>query len=190
MDGLSISNVKMKLSEIFRNLQNGRHFEVRRTFKPEVVPEVESYSKIGHTTPYILRFCLTLKLKYWQSYGYLKIWPSFQPDDVIDDVINTKKYTPIARCKFHICAKFGVDCLNGATSIVNITDPQTDRQTVRRTYLPNFWQVINRCQKWIERVQNSPIPLIRGRRLRIWSQIKATSNSLNFHKMAAMFMSN
>ena len=41
-----------------------------RTFKPEVVPEVESYSKIGHATPYILRFCSTLKLKYWQSYGY------------------------------------------------------------------------------------------------------------------------
>ena len=31
-DGLSISNVKMKLSKIFRNLQNGRHFEVRANF--------------------------------------------------------------------------------------------------------------------------------------------------------------
>ena len=31
----------------------------RRTFKPEVVPEVKSYAKIGHTIPYILRFCST-----------------------------------------------------------------------------------------------------------------------------------
>ena len=120
----------LKYFEIFKMaaiLRSGR------TFKPEVVPEVAFYSKIGHATPYILRFCSTLKLKYWQSYGYLKIWPSFQPDDVIDDVINTKKYTPIARCKFHICAKFGVDCLNGATSIVNITDPQTDKPSDEHT---------------------------------------------------------
>ena len=31
-DGLSISNVKMNLSEIFRNLQNGRHFEAWANF--------------------------------------------------------------------------------------------------------------------------------------------------------------
>ena len=58
-DGLSISNVKMNISKIFRNFQNGRQFEVRRTFKPEVAPEVESYTKIDHATPYILRFCST-----------------------------------------------------------------------------------------------------------------------------------
>ena len=43
--------------------------------------------------------------------------------------MDTKNYTPVARTKIHICAKFGLDCLNGATSIVNITDKQTDRQT-------------------------------------------------------------
>ena len=31
-----------------------------RVFKPEVVPEVESNSKIGHAIPYILRFCSTV----------------------------------------------------------------------------------------------------------------------------------
>ena len=31
-DGLSISNVKMNLSQIFRNVQNGRHFGVRARF--------------------------------------------------------------------------------------------------------------------------------------------------------------
>ena len=35
--------------------------------------------------------------------------------------------------KIHICVKFGVDCFNGATGIVNITDRQTDRQTNRQT---------------------------------------------------------
>ena len=71
------------------------------------------------------------------------------------------------------------------------TDRQTNKQTDKRTYLQissKFWQVINWRQKWINRVQNSPVPLILGRRLRIWGQIKDTSNSLNFHKMAAIFM--
>ena len=53
---LYIPYVKMNLSQIFRNIQNGRHFEV---FKQEVVPEVESNNKIGRAIPYIWRFCLT-----------------------------------------------------------------------------------------------------------------------------------
>ena len=32
-DDLSISDVKMNLSKIFRNFQNGRHFEVRAIFQ-------------------------------------------------------------------------------------------------------------------------------------------------------------
>ena len=28
-----------------------------RVLKPDVVPEVDSYTKIGHATPYILIFC-------------------------------------------------------------------------------------------------------------------------------------
>ena len=55
---------------------------------------------------------------------------------------------------------------------------QTNRQTVKRTYLQISAKFFKILQKLIKRVQNSPIPLIRGRRLRIWSQIKATSNSL------------
>ena len=31
-DGLSISDVKMNLSKIFRNFHNGRHFEARANF--------------------------------------------------------------------------------------------------------------------------------------------------------------
>ena len=102
-----------------------------RSFKTEVVPEIESYTKIGHVISCVLRFCSTFYLKYWRSYGNFKIWPIFSCDDVINDVINTKNYTDLARPKTHICVKFGVDCFNGATGIVNITDKQTDRQTDR-----------------------------------------------------------
>ena len=58
-DVLSISYVKMNLSQIFRNFQNGRHFEVQVRYEPEVVPEFELYNKIGYAIPYILRFCST-----------------------------------------------------------------------------------------------------------------------------------
>ena len=46
----------MNLSQIFWNFQNGRHFDVRAIFKPGVVPEIDSYDKIGHTIAYILSF--------------------------------------------------------------------------------------------------------------------------------------
>ena len=46
---LSISGVKMNISEIFWNFNIGRHFEVPASFlKPEVVPEVQSNFKIAH----------------------------------------------------------------------------------------------------------------------------------------------
>ena len=60
LDDLSISNVKMNLSKPFWKFLNGRHFVVRANFKPEVVPEVESYITTGHATPYILSFCSML----------------------------------------------------------------------------------------------------------------------------------
>ena len=49
---------------------------------------------------------------------------------IIHDVINTKNYTDLARSKTHICVKFGVDCSNSATGIVNITDKQTDEKAI------------------------------------------------------------
>ena len=104
-----------------------------RSFNPEVVPKFGSCTKIGHAHPYILSFWSTFSLKNWRSCGNLKIWPIFRPDDVIDDAIHTKNYRALARFKIHICTKFGVDCLNGATNIVNITDRQTNTQTNRQT---------------------------------------------------------
>ena len=38
--------------------------------------------------------------------------------------------------------KFEVDWSNGATCIDGITDKHTDRQTVKRTYLPNFFEIL------------------------------------------------
>ena len=185
----------MNLSQIFRNFQNGHHFESKRTFKPVVVPKVESCSTIGHTIPYILRFWSTLYLKNWRSCGNFKIWPTFWPRDLVIWPLTYKNYRLLRASRLHMGMKFGDDRSKTATCIASQTDKQTNkqtnRQTVKRTYLQissKFWQVIKRRQKWIKRVKNSPIPLIRGRRLRIWSQIKATLNSLNFHKMAAIFM--
>ena len=72
--------------------------------------------------------------------------------------------------RFHMWTKFRVNWSKTATCIASRqtdrqTNKQTNKQTVKRTYLQissKFWQVINRRQKWINRVQNSPIPLIRG----------------------------
>ena len=48
--------IYLKYSEIFK-IAAILGFE--RVFKPDVVTEVESYTKIGHVIPYILRFCST-----------------------------------------------------------------------------------------------------------------------------------
>ena len=56
-DDLSISDAKMNLSKISRNFQNDHHLRSKRSFKPEVVPDLGSYIKIGHAYSYILSFC-------------------------------------------------------------------------------------------------------------------------------------
>ena len=59
-DVLSICDVKMNLCEkYFENFKMAAILRFGRVFKPGVVPEVESYTKIGHVIPYILRFCST-----------------------------------------------------------------------------------------------------------------------------------
>ena len=62
--GLSISDVKMNLSKIFEIFKKAAILRPGRTFKPEVVPEVESYIKIGHAIVYVLTFCSTFQLQY------------------------------------------------------------------------------------------------------------------------------
>ena len=78
----------MNLSKILRNLQNGRHFKVRGTFKPEVVPEVEFNIKIGHAIAYILSFFLTS-------------WPScmaFDLQKLYTEVIDNIPYVDQVSC--------------------------------------------------------------------------------------------
>ena len=70
----------LKYLEIFKMaaiLRSGR------IFKPKVVPEVESYSKIGHAIAYILSFCSTVQLKYHRSNGNFKIGPTVWPCDIV-----------------------------------------------------------------------------------------------------------
>ena len=55
-DVLSISYVKMNLSQIFRNFQNGRHFEVQVRYWTGSCTEFVLYTKIGYAIPYILIF--------------------------------------------------------------------------------------------------------------------------------------
>ena len=43
----------------FENFKMAAILRFRRVFKLGVVPEIESYTKIGHVIPYILRFCST-----------------------------------------------------------------------------------------------------------------------------------
>ena len=43
----------------FENFKMAAILRFGRVFKMGVVPEVESYTKIGHVIPYILRFCST-----------------------------------------------------------------------------------------------------------------------------------
>ena len=58
-DVLSISYVKMNLSQIFEILKMAAILRFRCVLEPEVVPEFESYTKIGYAISYILRFCST-----------------------------------------------------------------------------------------------------------------------------------
>ena len=44
----------LKYFEIFKM---AAILKFERLFKPQVVPEVESYTEIGHVIPYILIFC-------------------------------------------------------------------------------------------------------------------------------------
>ena len=55
-DDLYISEVKLKLCLIFQNFQNSRHFELIKTFLPEMMPEVEYTRKIAISISDILSF--------------------------------------------------------------------------------------------------------------------------------------
>ena len=48
--------IYLKYSEMFKM---AAIWGFGRVFKPEVVMEVESHSKIGHAIPYMLSFCST-----------------------------------------------------------------------------------------------------------------------------------
>ena len=48
---------KLTYVKYLENFKMGAILGFERVFKPGVVPEVESYTKIGHVVPYILRFC-------------------------------------------------------------------------------------------------------------------------------------
>ena len=79
-DGLSISNVKMNLSEIFRNLQNGRHFEAWANFQTGIW--VLHQDRTCHSLHFEILFDVLAQIltELWlfQNFTYFLIsWPSY-----------------------------------------------------------------------------------------------------------------
>ena len=100
-----------------------------RTCKPEVAPEVELHTKIGHAIPYLLSFWSMLKLQNWLSYGDFKIWHTFWPRDLVIWPLTYKNYRLLRASRLHMGMKFGDDRSKTATCIAVKTDRQTDKQT-------------------------------------------------------------
>ena len=50
----------MNLSKYFEIFKMAAILMSGRTFKPEAVPDIESYIEIDHAIAYILRFCSTI----------------------------------------------------------------------------------------------------------------------------------
>ena len=95
-DDLSISDVKMNLSKIFRNFQNGRHFEVRAIFQTGSCTETWV---LHQDRPYLsLSYELLFddsSLKIDGVMAIFKIWPTFWPRDLVIWPLTYKKYTPV-----------------------------------------------------------------------------------------------
>ena len=101
-DGLSISDVKMNLSKIFRNFQNGRHTEARANFLTGSC--TESWALHRDRPCYCLRFDILFdvlaqiltELWLFQSLTYFLIsWPSyvtFDLEKLLDFVLRQTTY--------------------------------------------------------------------------------------------------
>ena len=123
----------LNLSKIFEIFKMAAILRSRRSFKPEVLPEVESYMKIGHAYLYLMSFCSTFYLKNWRSYDNFKIWPTFWPRDLVIWPLTYKKYTDLCWTRLHMWTKFRVNWSKIATCIASQTNRQTDRQTDKQT---------------------------------------------------------
>ena len=69
----------LKYFEIFKM---AAFLRSRRSFKPEVVPELWYYIEIGHADPYIFSFWSTLQLNNWRNYDDRQTFSTREPSAI------------------------------------------------------------------------------------------------------------
>ena len=110
-------------------------------FSSEVSMKVDYVIEITKSIPYILSFWSMLLLKYWRYYGSFKIVPTFQPRELAIWLLTKKKHYRVLICtRLHMWTKFGDDWLKKLQPV--LFSKQTDKQTVKRTYLPNVYEIL------------------------------------------------
>ena len=143
-DGLSISDAKMNLSKIFRNFQNGRHFEVRAIF--------QTGNCTGSWVLHQDRPCLSLhfellfnvlakkltELWRFQNLTYfLTSWPNYLTFDLENKWVSCPyQDTCLGQVWWRLVKRCDLYPANNIPD--RQTDRHTDRQTVRRTYFQFF----------------------------------------------------
>ena len=108
-DDLFISEVRLKLSLIFKNFKNGGHFELATNFFTESytgswIYQKDSHEHFGHFE--LLIDALTEMLT--EIYQF-QIWPILWPGDVINDVMNIYLYNCSHNLLIHMHRNFNDD---------------------------------------------------------------------------------
>ena len=139
-DDLSISDGKLKLQWIFQKFSKWRNFRAGANFFVESV--TGSWTHHQKSQEHALHFELLIdvlaqilgKLWQFQNLTYFLTWWRHLWCHQHQKVYGSSRK--------HICAKFVVDCLNGAACIASITDRQTHKPTNAHTcQYWKFWQV-------------------------------------------------
>ena len=124
-------------TEQVKKFEKWRNFEVGANFFVKSVIGRKLSEPDSQENSWILSFWSTFQLKNWRSYGNLKIWPIFWPGDLVPwPTYLSLSHTGTAD-PFHMWTKFGVDMSKRSWVMLDKTDRLTDRQTDKRTYLPN-----------------------------------------------------
>ena len=143
-DGLSISDAKINLSRIFRNFQNGRHFEVQAIFQTGSCTE---FGVLHQDRPCLsLHFELlfdVLAQKFTELWRFLNLtyfltsWPNYLTFDLNNKWVSPHyQDTHLGQDWWWLLEWCGLYPANNLHP-----DRQTNRQTVRRTYLPKLKNV-------------------------------------------------
>ena len=151
-DDLSISDAKINLSKIFRNFQNGRHFEVQAIFQTGSCTE---FGVLHQERPCLsLHFELLFDVvaqkltELWRFQNltyFLTSWPDYLTFDLYDQWVSTHDQdTHLGQVWWWLvewCGPYPANNLHPDRQI----DRQTDKPSDEHTYQNwKFWQVTNR----------------------------------------------